>query len=234
MWSEIFTPKQLRMQVQCRSYPLLWRTEISVLCHEARWSWQAGKWNEPSEIHSSVCSFLYAAVETASHQEYSTCDLLWLVLFEGNCLPLPRSAQSWKPWKFLCFERRDTLRELKMGNYWIPSWHTAVIIGVSTVDRHSFVCYPNTSQYVNVINVYIFFFKDRDSFSLGGSWTHYLANDGFYLLTLLSPWSEWRDYRRTSPYLGPSMLGIELTFCVCRAGTLPAELYSQSWIIIYQ
>lgn len=124
------------------------------------------------------------------HQEYSTCGLLWLVLFAGNCLPLPRSAQSRKPWKCLCFERRDVLRELKRGIYWIPSWHTAVIVGVSTVDRYSFVCYPNMPHYVNVINVYIFFFKDRDSFSLGGSWTHYVANDGFELLTLLSPRSE--------------------------------------------
>lgn len=201
MWSEILTPKLLRIQVHCQSYPLLWRMEISVLCHEARWRWQAGKWNEPSEIHSSVCSFLYAAAETVSHQEYSTFDLLWLVLFAGNCLPLPRSAHSQKPWKFLCFERRDVLRELKRGIYWIPSWHTDVIVGVSTVNRYSFVYYPNMSQYVNVINVYIFFFKDRDSFSLGESWTHYVANDGFELLILLSPWSECWDYRHTSPYL---------------------------------
>lgn len=183
--------------------------------------------------HSSVCSFLYAAAETVSHQEYSTCDLLWLVLFAGNCPPLPRSAQSRKPWKCLCFERRDALRELKRGIYWIPSWHTAVIVGVSAVDRYSFVCYPNMPQYVNVINVYIFFFKDRDSFSLGGSWTHYVANDGYELLTLLSPQSESWDYKHTSPYLRPSVLGIEPTFCECWAGTLPAELYSQPWIIMY-
>lgn len=134
MWSEILTPKQLRIQVHCQSYPLVMESGNQCAMPWGKMKMARRKMKRAFWAHSSVCSFLYAAAETVSHQEYSTCDLLWLVLFAGNCPPLPRSAQSRQPWKFLCFERRDVLRELKRGIYWIPSWHTAVIVGVSTVD----------------------------------------------------------------------------------------------------
>lgn len=147
MWSEILTPKQWRIQVHYQRCPLLWRSEISVLCHEARWKWQTGKRNEPSEIHSSVFSLQYTTAKSFP----SGITQFWLSLtcaiwktvvslysgqFQSKILLL------WGKGHFNGVEEGHLLNTI-MAQWW----------NNSIAYRYRFVCYPNTFQYVRAIIV---------------------------------------------------------------------------------